>query len=48
MSRTFTATFTGFTGAQFAVQIRAYSLEEAIDTCAAHMSAGDILTVEEV
>lgn len=42
------ATFTGFTGAQFTCDVQAYSMDEAIETCQAHMCAGDLLTIEQV
>lgn len=48
MSRTYLATFTGFTGSQHIVDVHAYSAEEAEETCRAHMCAGDLLTIEEI
>jgi hypothetical protein len=47
VSRTYRATFTGFMGAQFSADIHAYTMDEAIETCQAHMCAGDLLTIEE-
>lgn len=43
---TFTATFTGFTGAQFSCPIYAEDMREAREMCEAHMCDGDLLTIE--